>query len=78
MYERELLSMDFDACVQYLTNLPMSIDEDQLFAHIERLQQCANSILPTDKSKTYAQWLCEVEERHVNDAAVSSGAAHDV
>ncbi|PAV73814.1 hypothetical protein WR25_05121 [Diploscapter pachys] len=69
MHQTELLSMDFEDALRFLTHLPEQLQAAQLFRHIETLVR-KNHGGSKAKRKTFAQILSEVTEQ-INSGALS-------
>lgn len=63
MYESRLLSMDFDECVEFLTQLPEKMTSSDLFRNIEPFVRSYSAADISRPRKRFVQILSEVEKR---------------
>uniref|UniRef100_A0A0K0CZL4 Rab-GAP TBC domain-containing protein n=1 Tax=Angiostrongylus cantonensis TaxID=6313 RepID=A0A0K0CZL4_ANGCA len=63
MYESRLLSMDFDECVEFLTQLPEKMSSSDLFRNIEPFVRSYSAADISRPRKRFVQILSEVEKR---------------
>uniref|UniRef100_A0A9J2P5X1 Rab-GAP TBC domain-containing protein n=1 Tax=Ascaris lumbricoides TaxID=6252 RepID=A0A9J2P5X1_ASCLU len=64
LYERQLLEMDFEEVVQFLTHLPETMTSTELFRNIEPFMRSYASTAETTKCKRrFLQILADVNER---------------
>ncbi|KJH42099.1 TBC domain protein [Dictyocaulus viviparus] len=75
MYESQLLTMDFDECVEFLTQLPVKMSCVDLFRNIEPLIRTHSSAADISRSrKGFLQIFNDIEQ-HVNQGEPN---VHDV
>ncbi|VDK53225.1 unnamed protein product [Anisakis simplex] len=74
LYERQLLEMDFEGVVQFLTHLPETMSSAELFRNIEPFMRSYASTAETSKCKRrFLQILSDVNER-INPRSCLSSA----